>query len=98
MTVRSFRPQDDSWYSILLQAESTIHSAAGRIRSIKKSNDLFGNRSRDLPACSIVPQSTTLPRAPRLRRVQGTNRVYGGNAGIIEIYKVYFNVDLESEG
>jgi hypothetical protein len=24
----------------------------------------IGNRSRDLPACSIVPQSTTLPRAP----------------------------------
>jgi hypothetical protein len=34
------------------------HSAAGRIRSIKKSNDI-GNRSRDLPACSIVSQPTT---------------------------------------
>jgi hypothetical protein len=30
----------------------------------KKSNDLIGNRTRDLPACSIVPQPTTLPRAP----------------------------------
>jgi hypothetical protein len=29
----------------------------------KKSNDLIGNRSHDLPACSIVPQPTTLPRA-----------------------------------
>jgi hypothetical protein len=35
------------------------HSAAGRIRSIEKSNDLIGIRSRDLPACSIVPQPTT---------------------------------------
>jgi hypothetical protein len=28
------------------------------------SNDLIGNRSRDLPAYSIVPESTTLPRVP----------------------------------
>jgi hypothetical protein len=39
------------------------HSAAGRIRSFEKSNDLMGIRSRDLPACGVVPQSTTLPRA-----------------------------------
>jgi hypothetical protein len=38
------------------------YSAAGRIRLIKKSNDLFGNRTRDLLACSIVPQPSTLPR------------------------------------
>jgi hypothetical protein len=35
----------------------------GRIRSIEKSNDIE-NRTRDLPACSIVPQPTTLPRRP----------------------------------
>jgi hypothetical protein len=40
------------------------HSAAGRVRSIEKSNDLIGNGTRDLPACRIVPQPTTLPRAP----------------------------------
>jgi hypothetical protein len=40
------------------------HSAAGNIRSIEKSSELIGNRTRDLPACSTVPQSTTLPRAP----------------------------------
>jgi hypothetical protein len=27
----------------------------------KKNNDLIGNRTRILPACSIVPQPTTLP-------------------------------------
>jgi hypothetical protein len=31
---------------------------------LKNPNDLIGNRTRDLPACSIVPQQTTLPRAP----------------------------------
>jgi hypothetical protein len=37
------------------------HSEAKRIRTIKKSNDLIGTRTRDLPACSIQPQPTTLP-------------------------------------
>jgi hypothetical protein len=35
------------------------HIAAGRIRSIEKSNYLIGNRIRDLPAYSIVSQPTT---------------------------------------
>jgi hypothetical protein len=39
------------------------HTAAGRIMSIEKSNYPIENRTRDLPACSIVPQPTTLPRA-----------------------------------
>jgi hypothetical protein len=40
------------------------HSAAGRVRSIeKKSDDLIGIRTHDLPASSTVPQPTTLPRA-----------------------------------
>jgi hypothetical protein len=30
--------------------------------SIKNSNDTIGNRTRDLPACRAVPQSTALPR------------------------------------
>ena len=33
------------------------HSAAGRIMSIKNSNTI-GNRTRDLPSCSAVPQPT----------------------------------------
>jgi len=40
------------------------HSAARRIMSMKKSYDTIGNRTRDLPACSAVPQPTALPRAP----------------------------------
>jgi hypothetical protein len=42
------------------------HSAAGRIRSIEKSSGLIGNRTRDLLACSIVAQPTTLARAPEM--------------------------------
>jgi hypothetical protein len=37
---------------------------AGRVRSIEKSSDLIVIRTRDLPVYSIVPQPTTLPRAP----------------------------------
>jgi hypothetical protein len=40
----------------LVLSRTHCHSAAGRIRSIEKSNDLMVNRTRDLLACSIVPQ------------------------------------------
>ena len=31
------------------------HSATGRIMSLKNSNDTIGNRTRDLPVCSVAP-------------------------------------------
>ena len=31
---------------------------------MKNSNNTIGNRTRDLPACSAVPQPTALPRVP----------------------------------
>jgi hypothetical protein len=31
---------------------------------MKNPNDIIGNRTRDLPACSAVPQPTAPPRAP----------------------------------
>jgi hypothetical protein len=34
------------------------HSAAGKIMSMKNSIDKMGNRTRDLPTCSTVPQPT----------------------------------------
>jgi hypothetical protein len=40
------------------------HGAAGKIRSMKKSIDTIGNRTREFPACSAVPQPTVPPRAP----------------------------------
>jgi len=32
--------------------------------SMKNSNDTIGNRTRNLPACSAVPQPSAPPRAP----------------------------------
>ena len=40
------------------------HSAAGRVMSMKNSNDTIGNRTRDLPTCSSMPEPTALPRVP----------------------------------
>jgi len=37
---------------------------------MKNSNDTIGNRIRDLPTCSAVPQPTALPRAPSFERVE----------------------------
>jgi len=42
------------------------HSAAGKITSMKNSNDTIANRTRNLPACSTVPQPTVPPHAPVL--------------------------------
>jgi hypothetical protein len=57
-------PRKYSWYSFLLEAESTQgNSATERIMSMKNSNDTIENRTRDLPACSALPQ----PTAPRAR-------------------------------
>jgi hypothetical protein len=71
--LRAGRPLPPGRFLILLlEAEPTrtlSYGAVGRIRSIEKSNHLIGNRIRDLPACSIVPQPTTLLRAPRYIRI-----------------------------
>jgi len=35
---------------------------------MKNSSDTIGNRTRDLPACSTVPQTTASPREPVNRK------------------------------
>lgn len=49
----------------MLETESALgHSAAGKNIRIEDSSDYIGNRTRDLPVCSIVPQSTSPPHGP----------------------------------
>jgi hypothetical protein len=55
-------PRKYCWYLFLLEAEST--SEPLRIISTKKSNATIGNRTRDIPACSAVPQPTAPLRVP----------------------------------
>jgi hypothetical protein len=45
------------------------------IKSIENSNDLNGYRTRNFPACNIVPQPTTLPRATK-SITDGPNKEY----------------------
>jgi hypothetical protein len=40
------------------------HNAAGRIMSMKNTNDIIGNRTRNLPVCNAAPQPTA-PRVPK---------------------------------
>jgi hypothetical protein len=66
--LRAGRPLPPGRFLVLISVKSLSrpqdHNAAGRIRSVEKSSDLIGNRTRDIPACSVVTQPTTLPRGP----------------------------------
>jgi len=44
-------------------------SATGRIMSMKTSNAIIRNGTRDLPACSAVSQSAVPPRTPQFEKV-----------------------------
>jgi hypothetical protein len=60
---------------------------------LKKSSYLNGNRTRDLPACSTVSQSTRLPRPPRSwkhRRLMKVSLCLEGETfGPINMYSYY---------
>jgi hypothetical protein len=51
------------------------HCAAGRIKPMKNPYNLTGNRIRDLPACSAVPQPNAPPQRPILPKVQTINKI-----------------------
>jgi hypothetical protein len=51
-----FAPQEDSWYWVDPRAIARLEG----LGQLKKYNDVIGNRTHDLPACSTVPQPTTL--------------------------------------
>ena len=59
-------PRRHPCYSFLLEAGLTPQGqgAVGKIKSLKNSNDPFGNRTCDLPGCRALPQLTAPPCAP----------------------------------
>jgi hypothetical protein len=68
--LRSWRLLPPGIFMVLISVKSWVppqsHSATWIIRSVEKSSDV-GNRTRNLPACSIIPQPTTVPHAPKER-------------------------------
>jgi hypothetical protein len=71
-------------------------SAAGRIVSLKNSNDTIGNRPRDLPVCSSVPQPLR-HRVPYRRivldeLVDNNLRDMHGTGNIVQSIKLFSHV------
>jgi hypothetical protein len=64
------RPLPRGRFLVLISVRGRVDHRAivrlGGLGRLKKSSALIGNPPRDLPACSIVPEPTTLPRAPLL--------------------------------
>jgi len=59
------RPQDSRYMKVASFIPQEIFQVLMSIREMKNSNDNIGNRTRDPPACSEVPQSTALLHAPK---------------------------------
>jgi hypothetical protein len=62
-----FATQENPWYSFLSEAQS-IPGAIVWLKDYvnRKKSTSSGTRTGDLPACSIVPQSTMLQHAPSI--------------------------------
>jgi hypothetical protein len=73
MTVRlsalcAGRPLPPGRFLVVISVRGCVDARAivplERLGQLKNPNDFIETRNRDLPACSIVPQRTTPPRAP----------------------------------
>ena len=59
---------------------------AGRIVSMKNSNDTIGKRTRDLPACSAVPQPTCEQTREEESKWEGLGLLLENEEGGLEFY------------
>jgi hypothetical protein len=70
MALCTSRPLPPGWFLVLISVRGSVDSraisAAGRIRSFEKSNDLIRNLTHDLLARSMVPQPNILPCATEI--------------------------------
>ena len=65
---------------------------AGRIMSMKNSNETIGNGTRDLPTCSAVPQPTAPPRGFHGTELPAKEpNKYSNNIGKLKSASVLYN-------
>jgi hypothetical protein len=66
--------------------------------SVKNSSDTIGNRNRDLPACSVVPEPPIPPHAQKLYLLTKDLFIYGlfNNTASSQaiLHRVYDPLDL----
>jgi hypothetical protein len=55
----------------VVSVKDPLRSYFEGLDQLKKSSDLTGNRTLNLPPCGIVPQIATLPCAPPQKKVNG---------------------------
>jgi hypothetical protein len=64
---------------------------------MKNSNDAIGNRNRNFPACSAVPQSTALLRAPYVKSIGYKTKVYhSANVCKFTFTNIYYNRHVDA--
>ena len=64
-TSAAFTPQEYSWYSLLLEAESTPEPQCSQMEYVNEKSQ-WPQLGTNLPACSAVPQPTVPPRTAKV--------------------------------